>query len=161
MAARSPGGEPFRRKNTTTSDSRRASACRIDPARTSVLGEATVVLARTPKYGLATHPADPYAPPISEPHPTPGHPRGAESSRSALSEASPHGVDGGKRTRADAHCDRSRRDAPPSRQHGEATRRPRRAPVLSRLQARRSTVPTRRRDEVPVAEPINASASEA
>src|SRR5215213_11591903 len=159
MAARSPGAsrsaERIRRRPILGA---RRHAASIPPARP--FWEATVVLARTPKYGLATHPADPYAPPISEPHPTPGHPRGAESSRSALSEASPHGVDGGKRTRADAHCDRSRRDAPPSRQHGEATGRPRRAPVLSRLQARRSTVPARRRDEVPVAEPINASASE-
>ena len=42
----------------------------------------------------------------------------------------------------------------PARQHGEAARRSRRAAVLSGLQARRSSVPARRRHEVPVPEPL-------
>jgi excisionase family DNA binding protein len=37
-----------------------------------------VVRAASPKYGLATLTAHPYAPPISEPHSTTGHPSGAD-----------------------------------------------------------------------------------
>src|SRR4051794_27975129 len=37
-----------------------------------------VVPAASPKYGLATLRGHPYAPPISEPHPTPGHPSCAD-----------------------------------------------------------------------------------
>src|SRR4029079_5709969 len=69
----------------------------------------------------------------------------------------PHGIDGRQRTWTDAHRHRSRRHASPARQHGEATWRPRRAPLLPRVQAWRSSVPTRRRHEVPVPEPLIAA----
>ena len=42
-----------------------------------------MVPAGSPKYGLATLPSDPYAPPISEPHSTPGHPKGADATKRA------------------------------------------------------------------------------
>jgi excisionase family DNA binding protein len=40
--------------------------------------EPVLVPAVSPKYGLATFRRDPYAPPISEPHSTPGHLSGAD-----------------------------------------------------------------------------------
>src|SRR5204862_7607765 len=62
--------------------------------------------------------------------------------------------DGRQRIGTDAHRHRSRRYAPPAREHGEATRGPGRAPVLPRVQAWRSPISTRRRHEVPGAEPL-------
>src|SRR4051812_7599697 len=66
----------------------------------------------------------------------------------------PHGIDGRQRTWTDAHRDRGRRHASPARQHGEAAGRPRRAPVLPCVQAWRPSIPTRRRHEVPLPEPL-------
>ena len=43
----------------------------------------SVVPATSPKYGLATPSAHSYAPPISEPHSTPGHPTGADATTHA------------------------------------------------------------------------------
>src|SRR4051812_28229292 len=66
----------------------------------------------------------------------------------------PHGIDGRQRTWTDAHRDRSRRHASPARQYGEAAGRSRRAPVLPCVQAWRPSIPTRRRHEVPLPEPL-------
>jgi excisionase family DNA binding protein len=43
----------------------------------------SVVPATSPKYGLASDASHPYAPPISEPHSTFGHPTGADATKRA------------------------------------------------------------------------------
>src|SRR5665647_280422 len=58
----------------------------------------------------------------------------------------PHGD---QRARAAPHRERGRGDAPPPRQHREAPRRSRRAPILPCLPPRRSPLPARGRDELP------------
>jgi excisionase family DNA binding protein len=50
----------------------------VGPEHLRSLPYCSLVPATSPKYGLATPPADPYAPPISEPHSTSGHPAGAD-----------------------------------------------------------------------------------
>jgi len=47
----------------------------------STLSVGLLVRAASPKYGLATPLPDPYAPPISEPHSTFGHPTGADATK--------------------------------------------------------------------------------
>src|SRR5690606_34062256 len=100
------------------------------------------------------------APITSGPHSTPDHPTGAERPVVQSNEATRvHGFDGRQRIGADAHRERSRGDAPPPREHREASGGPRRASLLPRLQARRPSVPTRRRHEVPGPEPLTAPAA--
>jgi excisionase family DNA binding protein len=53
------------------------------PACLRTVTDHPVVPATSPKYGLATTAADPYAPPISEPHSTSGHPTGADATTRA------------------------------------------------------------------------------
>ena len=56
-----------------------ADALTTDPVRMTT--DSLVVPATSPKYGLATRVADPYAPPISEPNSTPGYPMGADATK--------------------------------------------------------------------------------